>query len=378
MDDVKEMAKTSGRIKYAVIWKPYFGLIVKHMFKNQTKNKLTQDNYHANNFHDEDKRKLYLFLDKMLSLLRKYIGFKAVLGANYAYFDQQEFEKLCTDRKIPYIVLCKEGLTVPGLEYEWADNSRQLYKFRGAKILFYTERIMNELLRGGFSGLARNQFKVVGMPRLDSYFKLAKNNENPKKQLLFFSFYPENIFTYSITDEAKLKKVYQRTEDFHKWIISFALKCPDFKVIIKAKAAGHYLDYVKKILKENFKAEIKNLEIINFGNVTDLIKASTAVVGFNSTALIEAIILDKPIFSPHFGDIVMGKNWNLFWPYPELVKHIKAEADLSVLMSNLDKPAGQDKKIREDFLNFYVGNSDGKSSARAEAAIIETINEFQE
>jgi hypothetical protein len=118
MDDVKEMAKSSGQIKYVVIWKSYFGMISKYIFKNQTKDKLTQDNYHANNFHEEDKRKLYLFLGKMLPLLQKYIGFKAVLCGNFAYFDQQEFEKLCTDRKIPYIVLCKEGLTVPGLEHE--------------------------------------------------------------------------------------------------------------------------------------------------------------------------------------------------------------------------------------------------------------------
>ena len=45
---------------------------------------------------------------------------------------------------------------------------------------------------------------------------------------------------------------------------------------------------------------LKNVSIKEFGNIASLIKDSKVVIGFQSSALIESLILKKPIIVPYF------------------------------------------------------------------------------
>lgn len=374
-DDISAMATYSGNIKYIVIWRTYFQMIFNYFTKGPEREKLTESNYHTHDFCKQGKQDYYLFLNKMFPLLHKLIGFNAVLGCNVGYPDQQEFEKICAEKKIPYVVLRKEGLTTPGSEKEWASRLKT-HKFRGAKILFYNGDIMNELIRNGFSNMTKDQFKVVGMPRLDKYFMLG-DNKNLGKQVIFFSFWPEDRFTCLINNEEKIKQAQKRADDFHKWVINFAVKHPDIKVIIKTKIADHYIKYVKKILNDNFKGNIKNLEITNFGEVSDLIKNSTAVITFLSSTCLMAISASKMLISPYFGDLIGDREWDYFANYPKLVNYAKTEEDLEKYILKSNGHFNYDLSNRNEFLEKFLGNSDGQASFRAEEAIIEVIEQFR-
>ncbi len=376
IDDLNAMATYSGSIKYIVIWRTYFQMVLRYFIKGPEEKKLTEENYHNSDFCKQGKQNYYLFLNKMFPRLHKFINFKAILCGNFGYQDQQELEKVCAEHKLPYIVLRKEGLVTPGAEKERADNL-MVYKFRGAKILFYSGGVMEELRKNKFSDMAENQFEVVGMPRLDDYFRLPELQKNLEKQVIFFSFFPEYKFIWLINDEEKIKQTYKRIVDFHKWVMSFAKAHPDFKVIIKTKIADYYIKYVKDILDANFKEGIKNLEIINVGEVSDLIKNSTAVITFFSTTCIMAVAAGKMLITPFFGDLVVGKEWDYFDKYPELVHYAKTENNLEEYILNYDKYSVRDSVKKNEFLEKFLGNSDGKASFRAEEAIIRTIEWYK-
>ena len=108
-DDINAMATYSGQIRYVVIWRSYFQMIFHYFIKGQEENKLTEANYHNHDFCKQGKQNYYSFLNKLFPLLHKLIGFKAILACNIGYLDQQEFARVCREKRMPYIVLHKEG-----------------------------------------------------------------------------------------------------------------------------------------------------------------------------------------------------------------------------------------------------------------------------
>lgn len=373
-DDVTAMAAHSGKIRYITIWRTYFQNIFQYFCEGEEIEKITEGNYHTHDFCKQGKQKYYSYMRRMFPWLHKIIGFDAVLCGNIGYPDQQEIEKICVEEKTPYIVLQKEGLTAGVYE-----DSADLYKgckFIGARMLVYNEKVIDALVGiNRVSGLSRDKVKAVGVPRLDCYFKEV--GKPAKKQIVFFSFYTKHRFPRIITNSEKLLQAERRTEDFHKWVMNFARNYPNYKVIIKTKAAGFYLDYVLDIYKNNFKEKISNLVITSTADSIELIKNSIAVLGFSSMTLMEGIIAGKIAISPYFGDLVDGQCWDYFDDYPELINYVKTEAELEERIFNREKYLNYDPKRKENFLTFYISTPDGNASVRTEEAIIEAINEYK-
>lgn len=377
VDDVKAMAAYSGRIRYIVIWRNYFTIILYYFLTDSEKQELSESNYYTHDIGSEGKNRYYLYLKKMLPFLRKLMNFDAVLSCNFIFSEQQELARVCEENKMPFCVLFKEGLGVAasGAFEKWIELFKD-NKFIGAKILVYGEKIAEILLGVNIPGLTKEKIKIVGIPRLDSYF--IKNAKiNPKKQIIFFSF-SSFVFCFLIKDSEKLEWAKKRSDDFHAWIMKFAKNHPDYKVIIKAKFGQHYLDYINEIAGDVFKENEKrpaNLVITNLGNPTQLIKDSMAVAGFYSITLIEAIVAGKIGLSPYFGDIITEKPWDYFAKYPELINYIKSEVDLEEYILNPQKYLSNSYNRREKFLKELIHIPDGHASLRAEEAIIETIKE---
>jgi len=206
---------------------------------------------------------------------------------------------------------------------------------------------------------------------------MDKKGEKPKKQIIFFSFYSRDKFIYLVKDESLLEKIEHRSEEFHKFVMDFALGHPEIKVIIKTKMSKHYVDYVKDILANNFKKDIPNLEITNFGNAYNMIKNSFVVIGFSSLTLIEALADDKMIISPYFGDLITDRDWDYFKAYPELVNYAKNYPDLERYILNPTSNLKNNAQQKVEFLEEMISTPDGKASLRTEAAIIEVINQFK-
>lgn len=373
--DIIALEHFGKRINYQVIHLKYFHLIFDHFTAGPEKEKLTEENYHTHDYCQAGKKKYYLFLKEMFPTLKKLIGFDAIIAANFGYVAQQELARICQEKKLPFIVLHKEGIAVKDA-YESYVNQFKNRRFLGAKILFYNDRIKNAFIQVGIDGMDESKMKVVGIPRLDFCFE-NQENKNQEKQVVFFSFFPRDKFTYQIQDENILNQVKKRSVEFHKTVLDFASRHPEIKLVIMTKMAPHYMQYVQGIFNKHFNKKLDNITMINSGDPLSLIKNSIAVIGFHSTTLIESIAVGRIIISPDFKDIIANQTFDYFEDYPEMVNYARTTKDLEEYIFNQDRYLNYKPAVRDKFLEEFISTPDGQACVRTEAAIIETINQFK-
>lgn len=372
MDDVKAMAKFSGQLHYVALSRNIIQGIFWHFVDTNGKKDLHYQDYHSGKYYQEGIQKYYEFLKKLIPELQKRIKFDVIFSGNFVYVEQQELARVCKELSIPFIILHKEGLTA-GL-YK---DSAELYngcKFVGDKVMIYNEKVRESFLAlDDLSDVSDDSFVVVGPPRIDYLF----NDDikiSPKKQIVLFSSIPTMRFSRIFKDKGILDKIGQRSEDFHRWAMQFAIDHPDIKVIIKTKVAKYYLQYPKKIFKKYFKQGIPNLEITSAGNPSELIMSSMAICAFSSMTQIEAIVIDQPVISAYYGDLVTAQPWDYFGEYPGLVKYAKNYTEFESDVLNYKNLRNRDENMKEAFLQRFIGFTDGQSSQRAEEEIIKVIN----
>ncbi|KKW29974.1 MAG: hypothetical protein UY73_C0001G0004 [Parcubacteria group bacterium GW2011_GWA2_52_8] len=233
VDDVKAMAKYSGQIEYVVVHLQYFDQIFRHFFTQETRGLVGENNYHLSPPDLEGKVRYAEFLRRLLPHLRLKFGIQAVLSGNFNYSIQQELCRVSEYWGIPFIVLHKEGMDI------FRDSIASLYgtqRFTGRKALFYNERIRKDFLQIKLPGLTEDNSVAVGIPRLDSYF--VRRYEPPqKKQITLFTIDPSSYFTYLMNDKQKFAAIGERTGEYYRVVMEFALRHPEFRVVIKTKAA---------------------------------------------------------------------------------------------------------------------------------------------
>jgi hypothetical protein len=372
LDDIKAMADLSGKIQYYILHKDCLNIIFNNFSTTEERLRLREQNYHTQNICDQGKKRYYELLVRVIPHLKKITGFQAVIAGNFGYVVQQEFARVCKEQKIPYLVLHKEGVGLAaGIERQipfWGS-----YKFVGARALVYNEKMKKLLLRVGLKGLTEDNIEVVGVPRLDYYFK--KSEVKQKRQITLFSFMGDKIFF--LTSDKNIQKLgEQRIIDFHKIVINFAQKHPEIKVVIKTKMAKPFLDFVNKIIKENFPGEIKNLMVTNLGGSFELIQNSTAIVCLRSTTSLEAIIAGKTVISPYIDDLLEDKNWDFFKDHPKFINYVKTEAEFEKSVLQPEGSRAYTETEKNIFLEELIGPPDGKASYRTEAAIIKVIEQY--
>ena len=237
-----------------------------------------------------------------------------MLGCNFGYYQEQEFAAALEVLDVPYVVLHKENLKSPGRE----DFFEELYRdkrgrFPGRKILVYNELEKRLQMRTGIA--EEERLAVVGMPRLDRIHRWreaggGRNSEG--KSVLFFAFWLKTGFPIARRkpwaedageEPRTLFEDYEwraLVEGTYQAVVRFASRRPDVRVVIKAKA-----DMTPELLAGvGCPSPLPpNVEIVNGGDPLDLIKDSAAVVGFNSTSLLEAVCAGVPVVSPGFGEV---------------------------------------------------------------------------
>jgi hypothetical protein len=370
IEDVKAMASKSNDIQYFYFNKNLLGMAVERFLPQP---ELNEKNYHIDTRYDEGKEKLFTFVSDVFKVLHRHLKFDAVMSGNFGYVDQQEFFRICRLNQIPAIVLYKEGMTVSSF-YDTVAEHYKSKMFLADKILFYNEDIRKNMMRGNINGLKEEKTASVGIPRLDNYISAPQSKT---KHIVFFSFVPNEKFSYMTEDDKILKIAKKRSEDFHKHVFQFALKHPDWQITVKTKRARHYARYAKEVMRKHYgDGKIKNVKITRKDNTTGLIKSASIVVGFNSLTLIEAIMADRLVISPYFGDLFEGA-WDYFYHFPEFVNYAEDYQALEMIILNkkqLKRPSADQKRR---FLDPMIYKADGKACRRAEKEIIHTIRQFQ-
>lgn len=389
VDDVGALIIYSNKIQYLYFHKILLGKIVRHMIPfsfdptvvpgyikgDKNAEVYGEDDgitYHIDPKYDKGKQKVYNYMSKMFPLLKKLLKFDAVMSGNYIYVDQQEFFSVCEKNIIPAIILNKEGFgSYYDKDLDYLGLTEKGCRFIGSKMLFVNDHVKQYEIKH-LTGFEEKKATTVGIPRYDYY----KNPIKHLKQIVFFGFVADEYFTnwLEIRDDIKIvNQINDIIERYYENAIRFAVEHPEYRVIIKLKnPAPRYKEIPIKVLNKFKRTRISNLEIRSQLKTEKLILDSQIILGYNCSVLIEALIVNKTIISPDFGGLSYR---DYFINNPNLVIYTNEYDEIENICINYKDYTITDDKEKREFLENLIFKVDGKSSQRAENAIIETIEE---
>ena len=338
----------------------------------------------------------------LVNVWRHYIAARpvaVVISVNFGYYVQREFAAALEEVGTPFIVLQKENLN--GITPRRAEFWRTVYskgrgKFSGRKILVYNNFERELEISSGI--VEPERVIVTGMPRLDAIHRWRReyagqpcaNMAQPK--VLFFTFTPKDKIPHVVSKKRSSRprvkgtsRVLEKIEsDFteldweqlcvgtHEAILEFARARPDVQIIVKTKRINSQKSIAINLLKRDGKMP-SNLKIICGGDPFRLLIESSVVVGFNTTGLLEALAVGKPVIVPCFGEARKKELKDLILDLATAVEYAHSPKELTELISKnleyqveipLDLSANSSKVLRR-----FLGNDDGHSGTRVLDAI---------
>jgi hypothetical protein len=329
--------------------------------------RLNTRNYEELDSAEESRKRHYSFLRKMVPLFNKLSGIDGVLACNFTYISLRELAKVYHELKVPYFIMYKEGGMLPERKQDWQEHWKECF-FAGtsyASMIFtYNDSISWVFTSSGYKGLENDKIITTGSPRLDYYRANGIAKHQGRKKLVLFAFDP--IFSCYYFNEiwrsgetSKLAvELRSSSLKLYKLVREFAKKYPEIDVVIKFKYPGDFGPYIKGILDEfgsELNSNIKNLSLVSDYSAKELILTSTAIISFNSTTAIEAILCKKPVLTPDFRECFDGKAWSYFEKFPELLNYVSSLEDIENIMFNDEAHSVLSDDICDNFVKTHGG-----------------------
>lgn len=315
-----------------------------------------------------------------------------VLTGNFGYCAEREFGTVLEAAGTPFIALHKENVRPPKRvkEYWHAIYKERRGKFTGRKILVYNAIERDLEISSGI--IDPESVIVTGMPRLDRVHKWRRDhaglaNRSGRPLILFFAFSRfDKLTAIQRKPSAGLPGDVEEMEgdwgklswehlcdQIHRAIVEVARMRPDFHVVIKTKGQSRSQPEILRSLRATENPLPPNLELIAGGDPFQLITESCAVVGFNTTGLLEAVAAGKPVIVPYFAEACAPSRRDLIIDLGDAVSRAHSPEELIQMICQFaDAPLPVPQTLPEaslQALRYWVGNDDGAAGHRVLEAI---------
>jgi predicted glycosyltransferase len=341
--------------------------------------KLENDEWYSiNDEKNQKSRNEYsLFFRKWILPIFTLLKINAFIMPSDLYPYLRDIIPILRENKIISIVIDKEG-TISPYDFENFSDSIKIYNpFISDFILVWNERQKIFWKKCGIND--ESIVHVIGQPRSDFWFSkhkpskdLLKYMPNDKINVLFFSFdksayIPEHLYrSGQITWDLLYKEV-------HSSIIRIAQKYPNLNFVIKTHPQQNTVD--EEFL--NIIKHLKNISIIGGAKLSnELIKYSQIVIGFQTTALIEAMVCGKPVIYTFWGDapkisecLIPFHKTNALWTATSK-EQLENYFEKCLVNSNITQ---NQQNARKDLVEKYFHNCNGQTSWRSLQIIYEKI-----
>ena len=319
-----------------------------------------------------------------------------VLTGNFSYCAEREFASVLEAAGTPFVAIHKENVRPPNRVGYW----HHLYKerrgpFTGRTVLVYNDIERNLQIESGVAEPER--IVITGMPRLDRVHRWRRQNAGPSRertsaQVLFFAFARHEKLTGiqrkpSAGVEGNMEAMdgdwgklgwNELGEGSHRAMVELARRRPDITVIIKTKGQHRKKDDILLMLKSAAETLPENVKVVAGGDPFPLMTQSRAVIGFNTTGLLEAIAAGKPVIVPWFGEAQDSAMRGHIIDLEDAVTYAQSEEDLIRLVTDLvDNPRDVPNELAGSVsrvLRYWVGNDDCAAGQRVHNAIKDAVD----
>lgn len=355
-------------ITYYTLERIFLKKIFHHHFKNTNKSKIHSD-YHTkpiNSIESERKKTNIQFLTNVFRIIDYFFEFDGFISFNIFYYNEKYLEEVIKILNKKYIILHKESTFVPIAEKKFLNvYANKNEKSLSHKISVYSESQKKMLIKSKIAN--KKQVQVNGCPRSDYLFRLRK--KRPQNKLIIFYLIEEvhQSYKYIYAKKNSWKKLQDQTL---KYLLRFAKDNPDLKIFLKGKTGVHK--------KKHFNLKIfpSNFSFIEGGPGEKYLRDAKVVIAFGSSVIFEAIASNRNLIIPNFNNefpkkkefIHDIKNKKYFInSKDQFIKKLKVYLSSKYMNKQL---SAADKRT----LEYYLGNTDGKSGLRMRKFLNLSIN----
>ena len=346
--------------------------LVKHIFAIYLDGLVSDADYRSITSDIKNKKLLYKnHLSRVLFWFKKLFGLDAFIEFNITYHPEKELAEASKINKINFITLHKECLMTEESAKLWMSTLKERHlKFHIDAIGVYNKVTKDAILGAGLSDQSR--IITTGCSRMDLSHEQRLHRKNPKKSKLVY---------FMIQNTAGLlqkQRADNSTEDFKglankvtQSLIKIAHETPNVEFVFNAKIG--FSDMQKDLLSDGIPSNIK---MVYEGTGHNLLLDASVVVGFNTTAVFEAIASGCQVISPElFPEVPDSLKDFVFYlgdsAYLPRNSNEFQDVVLDLLKENkFDKELSNSKK---KLLDNVLGNSDGNAGKRTMKLIEDSI-----
>ncbi len=377
VDDIVS-AYLENKAEYPVLFLPRNMLVLSaNHYKIQER--VTNMNYHSNDKELElDKEKYKKHLIRVLKWFNKIFGVSAFVQFNIIYSAERALALACKECEITFVATHKEcNWSTANIDLLIDFYKKSVAIFPGHAISVYNTVYKNIFVKAGI--LKKKNIHVVGCSRLDQSHVARLQNIIPQnKSVLFYLIepiagplmfqYKNNYYFKGIPiSDGTVVTWSQMIKNVYKTIMNLANKHPDINFICKGKM-GHGNQQVQDLINaSDINVFPQNVKLIKAGVGHKLLDKASVVIGFNTTAVLEAIAAGVPTIVP-----------NIFSEQEKLIADHSHDVNDGVLVAKTNKELETMilKTVKNGFryqklnlghkktLDKIMGNSDGKSGKR--------------
>ncbi len=359
--------------------------MVKRSCHHFLQNRVSDSQYLTADKETEALKKEYrAYLYKVLKHFQWLFGCDAILQFNFIYYAERELAAASSEMGITFLCSYKECLRSSAFWYETEDwYQKSIGPFQGWKIAVYNEQARESIIRAGIA--ASWQVETVGCARLDFSHDMRNSHieSTPRCTVLFFliqetaglpyfdAFFRkdgESLEELETGPHLTWRSVAKRTNTV---LLRFAEDHPDVDFIFKGKTG-----YSAGQREQLGKSLPKNIRVISDGTGSHLLEKASVVIGWNTTAILEAVAVGRSTIIP----MLLSDGESFLKPYildlSGAVIQVTSPEELEQALIH----AVKNRKISREFsekhkhvLKKFLGNDDGRSGERLRKFIEEAV-----
>lgn len=210
----------------------------------------------------------------------------AVVSANIDYWQDETMKLGCTALGIPFLALCRENYTIPWTA-PWLHDyiARARFRFEGAGIAVFSDVTKSACAPAVDDP---NDIWITGAPRYDRWLDMKPLPESAKTHLSLITFNDPGYMGANVFVE--VAEVFDR--------VARAERQAGLVWMVKCKKRGDRDEILERLGTTGDSPLTFEYDVPLF----ELYPRSRVVVGYNSLALVEAMLTDAPVVIPCWGE----------------------------------------------------------------------------
>ncbi|MFQ5498602.1 MAG: hypothetical protein ACE5FH_02925 [Candidatus Zixiibacteriota bacterium] len=309
----------------------------------------------------------------ILNLLLERFGVDLVIAPDDAFYWFRELTDLLHDRGTPVVIVEKEGTRNSYLMEAESRRVRENAPCKADRVYVWSER---QRLYWNKAGVVYDKIELLGQPRSDLF-----HTEERRDLDTMFSQVRPIVTLFSYEDDAYIMPELARAEGLnwlemkaatHDAFAAVASQHPQYNYVIKTHPQQADLD----MLKDRY--QLDNLIVLGGSSTAnELLRRSELIIAFQTTGVIEAMFLNKPIIYTHWDPLLKRLEDELlpFHRAPGIVV-VRSCDELRVGMENFLEGRRNafhfpesEINSRNRFVNEYFFNPDGHVCERFFASV---------